>query len=97
MADGGGSDDLAVAFVFVPRGAPDPVDWKAQHPGWVSLPATFTAHRSAAANSADAPASGQAGTASARYPAGWPAAAGAPIRRGRAALNDAGPTDPPGS
>ena len=33
--------DLRVPFIFVPHGAPDPVEWKAAHPGWVRFPATF--------------------------------------------------------
>jgi hypothetical protein len=31
--------DLSVPFVFVPNGAPDPVEWRARHPGWVAMPA----------------------------------------------------------
>jgi hypothetical protein len=31
--------DLRLPFVFVPNGAPDPVDWRARHPGWTSMPA----------------------------------------------------------
>lgn len=35
------SNCLRVPFVFVPHGAPKPVEWMAAHPGWVSFPATF--------------------------------------------------------
>lgn len=31
--------DLRLPFVFVPNGPPDPVDWRARHPGWTSMPA----------------------------------------------------------
>lgn len=31
--------DLSLPFVFVPNGAPDPVEWRARHPGWVAIPA----------------------------------------------------------
>ena len=30
---------LRLPFVFVPNGAPDPVDWRARHPGWTTIPA----------------------------------------------------------
>ena len=36
-----GLDDLVLPFIYVPYGAPDPVGWKARHPGWFSIPATF--------------------------------------------------------
>lgn len=29
--------DLSVPFVFVPNGAPDPVEWRARHPGWARV------------------------------------------------------------
>jgi hypothetical protein len=35
------SNCLRVPFIFVPHGAPKPVEWMAAHPGWVSFSATF--------------------------------------------------------
>lgn len=35
------SNCLRVPFIFVPHGAPKPVEWMAAHPGWVSFPAKF--------------------------------------------------------
>lgn len=32
---------LRVPFIFVPHGAPPPLEWMAAHPGYVTLPATF--------------------------------------------------------
>lgn len=32
---------LRVPFIFVPHGAPMPLDWMAEHPGWVKISATF--------------------------------------------------------
>ena len=37
----GSSDELEVAFLFVPRGDPEPTEWMAAHPGWVKFPATM--------------------------------------------------------
>ena len=34
-------DILHLPFVFVPHGAPEPTEWRARHPGWVSFPATL--------------------------------------------------------
>ena len=39
-----GFHDLVTPFIFVPHGAPDPVEWKKANPGWVSFPATFIPH-----------------------------------------------------
>jgi len=40
-----GSDEsstvLRLPFVFVPHGAPGPEEWRARHPGWISIPATL--------------------------------------------------------
>ncbi len=35
---------LRVPFIFVPHGAPPPLEWMAEHPGWVKFPATFIPH-----------------------------------------------------
>ena len=38
------ADDLRLPFLFVPRGVPEPPEvaaFKARHPGWFSIPATF--------------------------------------------------------
>lgn len=35
------SNYLRAPFIFVPHGAPKPVEWMAAHPGWVSFSATF--------------------------------------------------------
>ena len=32
-------DVLVVDFVFVPYGAPEPVEWQARHPEWFRVPA----------------------------------------------------------
>lgn len=32
---------LKLPFIFVPHGAPPPLDWIAEHPGAVTVPATF--------------------------------------------------------
>lgn len=34
-------DVLYLPFVFVPHGAPEPTEWRARHPEWVSFPATL--------------------------------------------------------
>ena len=34
-------DVLYLPFVFVPHGAPEPTEWHARHPDWVSFPATL--------------------------------------------------------
>lgn len=39
-----GAHDLETSFIFVPHGAPDSVEWKRAHPGWVSVPDTFVPH-----------------------------------------------------
>lgn len=39
-------DELALPFIFVPHGAPDPTDWLASHPDHIKLPATFVPHES---------------------------------------------------
>ncbi|WP_284943942.1 AHH domain-containing protein [Acidisoma cladoniae] len=39
------ADELRVPFVFIPRGAPRPLEWMAAHPGWVKFPATFVPRR----------------------------------------------------
>lgn len=42
MTDRKPTDDvLYLPFVFVPHGAPEPTEWRARHPGWVSFPATL--------------------------------------------------------
>ena len=43
-----GPDDLQTPFLFVPHGAPEPVEWMRKHPGWVKFPATFVPHAPAA-------------------------------------------------
>ncbi len=37
-------DDLTLPFIFVPHGmagSPEVAEWRAAHPGWFSIPATF--------------------------------------------------------
>jgi hypothetical protein len=41
IADPDDPNTLRVPFVFVPHGAPMPLEWMAEHPGWVRFPATF--------------------------------------------------------
>ena len=36
---------LKVPFVFVPKGAPRPLEWMAEHPGFVTFAATFVPRR----------------------------------------------------
>ena len=45
---GPGPDDLQTPFLFVPHGAPEPVEWMRKHPGWVKFPATFVPRAPAA-------------------------------------------------
>lgn len=45
---GSGPDDLQTPFLFVPHGAPEPVEWMRKHPGWVKFPATFVPRAAAA-------------------------------------------------
>ncbi len=32
---------MKVPFIFVPHGSPPPLDWMAEHPGALTVPATF--------------------------------------------------------
>ncbi|MCW3474313.1 AHH domain-containing protein [Limobrevibacterium gyesilva] len=34
-------DSLDTPFLFVPHGAPEPIEWMARHPGWVKFPAVM--------------------------------------------------------
>ena len=43
-----GFGDLESPFLFVPHGAPEPVEWMRKHPGWVKFPATFVPRAPAA-------------------------------------------------
>ncbi len=45
-------DSLAIPFLFVPHGDPEPVEWMTRHPGWVKIPATTVPRRSAPLSSA---------------------------------------------
>ena len=43
----GPGDDLILPFIFVPHGGPEPpelAEYKANHPGWFTIPATFEPH-----------------------------------------------------
>jgi hypothetical protein len=40
-ADPNDPNTLVVPFIFVPHGCPLPVEWMAEHPGWVRFPATM--------------------------------------------------------
>ena len=55
------SDELKAAFVFVPHGDPESVEWMHRHPGWVRFPATMLPRAANPANPAP-----QAETAPAR-------------------------------
>lgn len=59
-------DDLELPFIFVPDNAPEPVEWMAQHPGWVRIPATRVPHPKArAARPPPVPVAALAGSAGA--------------------------------
>jgi len=43
----GPGDDLILPFIFVPHGGPEPpelAEYKANHPGWFTIPATYEPH-----------------------------------------------------
>ena len=73
-----GPDELRVPFVFVPDGAPDPVEWMAEHPGWVRFPATLVPHEPSAPEPDPSP-SPPAGSRTELYPMGVPVSLGAPV------------------
>jgi hypothetical protein len=63
------SDDLESPMIFVPHGAPEPLDWMRSHPGWVKFPATFRPRAQSAENpSPSGSATGQAPLRPARRP-----------------------------
>ena len=81
--DGDGPDELRVPFVFVPTGAPDPVEWMARHPGWVRFPATFKPHPRPVigGNTPEAKGGYRTGAPTPNWPMGLPACVGLPAHQ----------------
>ncbi len=89
-----GPDDLRMSFIFVPHGEPEPLEWMAEHPGWVKFPAVMVPRSRAEPPEAPIPARRDVSSPR-RFPGGSPCDVPSGLRKpGEACPVDiAGPSD----